>query len=65
MLKLHGIEAMAYHGGITQQQRAKVLERFRSEGQPRVLLTSNVGATGHNLDVASILVVLVFFHCIE
>lgn len=65
MLKLHGIDVMTYHGGITQQQRAKVLDRFRSAEEPRVLLVSNVGATGLNLDVASVLVILVRFHCLK
>lgn len=44
---------------MTQQQRGKVLEGFRSSGGGRVLLLSNVGATGLNLDIASILVIIV------
>lgn len=44
---------------MTQQQRGRVLENFRSATGGRVLLLSNVGATGLNLDIANILVVIV------
>lgn len=59
VLKLHQIDVLEYNGGMTQQQRGKVLETFRSGGGGRVLLLSNVGATGLNLDIASILVIIV------
>lgn len=59
MLNIHGIDVMEYNGGMTQQQRGKVLEAFRDKGGRRVLLLSNVGATGLNLDVANILVIIV------
>lgn len=44
---------------MTQQQRGKILENFRSPAGGRVLLLSNVGATGLNLDIANILIVIV------
>jgi len=59
VLKLHQLEVLEYNGGMTQQQRGKVLENFRSSGGGRVLLLSNVGATGLNLDIANILVIIV------
>jgi SNF2 family DNA or RNA helicase len=59
VLNLYGIDVMEYNGGMTQQQRGKVLEAFRTNNGKRVLLLSNVGATGLNLDVASILVIIV------
>lgn len=63
VLKLHGINVLEYNGGMTQQQRGKVLEAFRASGGTRVLLLSNVGATGLNLDVANILVIIVSVKC--
>ena len=46
---------------MSQQQRGKILETYRSSGGGRVLLLSNVGATGLNLDIANILVIIVSF----
>lgn len=63
MLSLHGIDVMEYNGGMTQQQRGKVLEVFRANSGRRVLLLSNVGATGLNLDVANVLVIIVSVKC--
>lgn len=63
MLNLYGFKVMEYNGGMTQQQRGKVLDDFRGNSGKRVLLLSNVGATGLNLDVASILVIIVSVKC--
>jgi len=53
VLALHGIECLEYHGGMSEIQRTRVLQAFRSDpNAPRVLLLSNVGATGLNLDTA-------------
>jgi SNF2 family DNA or RNA helicase len=61
VLQLHGFEVLEYHGGMTQQQRNKVLRRFRSNdgSTPRILLLSNVGAIGLNLDIANIVIIIV------
>ena len=52
----------------TQQQRGKVHENFCLSSDGRVLLLSNVGATGLNLDIKNILVIIVsslfYFHCL-
>lgn len=60
-MNLHGIEVLEYHGGMTQKQRAKVLDHFHSNdgSAPRTLLVSDVGATGLNLDIACILIIVV------
>ena len=60
-MKLHKIDVLEYNGGMSQQQRGKILETYRSSGGGRVLLLSNVGATGLNLDIANILVIIVSF----
>ena len=45
---------------MTQKQRAAVLQRYRNDDSaPRTLVVSNVGATGLNLDVANILIIIV------
>ncbi|KIP01229.1 hypothetical protein PHLGIDRAFT_123540, partial [Phlebiopsis gigantea 11061_1 CR5-6] len=59
VLKLHGIDHVhVLHGGHTVTQRAKTLKSFRESTQPAVLVMSQVGIAGLNLDCASILIIV-------
>jgi SNF2 family DNA or RNA helicase len=59
VLSLYGIECLVYHGGMTENQRTQVLKTFRLDHKARVLLLSNVGATGINLDEANWMIIVV------
>jgi superfamily II DNA/RNA helicase len=48
-LRAEGVDAAALHGGLPQQQRQKVLDRF-SEGKLSVLVATNVAARGLDIE---------------
>ena len=50
---------MALDGSMTIPQRGKVLKAFRESTKPEVLLVSDVGLAGLNLDCANILIIMV------
>jgi hypothetical protein len=60
-LKLHGIKAVEIHGKVKPRQRTAILKSFQDSGvdDARVLVMSNVGTTGLNLQCANIMVVMV------
>ena len=50
---------MEINGKKTAPQRARVLKEFRESPNPAVLIVSNVGIAGLNLDCANILIIAV------
>jgi superfamily II DNA or RNA helicase/uncharacterized protein (UPF0332 family) len=48
-----GIESVMLHGGIPTEKRPALLERFREDDAVKVLLSTDAGGTGLNLQVAS------------
>ena len=48
-----GIESVMLHGGIATEKRPALLERFREDDAVKVLLSTDAGGTGLNLQVAS------------
>lgn len=59
VLKLYNIQALEYNGKMSARQRAKILEKFRGEDDIRVLILSDVGAEGLNLQCANIMIKVV------
>lgn len=61
VLKLYGVEALEFNGSMTDKARSDSLAAFKDEkaGTPRVMLLSNVGTTGLNLDFANVLIIIV------
>lgn len=51
-----GIDATVIHGGVDNEQRWKELERFRDPKGPRILLSSEVGSEGIDLQFCRIMV---------
>ncbi|KAH6905669.1 hypothetical protein BKA70DRAFT_1225379 [Coprinopsis sp. MPI-PUGE-AT-0042] len=58
ILKLYGINASAINGGLTYQQRAKVVDKFKTQPGLRILILSKVGTVGLNLTEADVLIFL-------
>jgi SNF2 family DNA or RNA helicase len=57
LLARRGESTAIFHGGLSSQARRKVLERFRDDPKLRVLLSTDAGGLGLNLqDVASVVV---------
>ncbi|EUC56409.1 helicase carboxy-terminal domain protein, partial [Rhizoctonia solani AG-3 Rhs1AP] len=56
VLKLHGIVAVQVNGTMGMNQRDRAVQSFNSEDGPDVMLLSNVGATGLNLQRGTIVV---------
>lgn len=52
-LRSEGVDAAAIHGGLPQQKRQRVLDRF-SEGKLPVLVATNVAARGLDIDEVDI-----------
>lgn len=55
-LDAHGIRHEMLHGSIPTGRRAEIIERFTQDADCRVFLSTDTGATGLNLQVASIIV---------
>lgn len=55
LLTEQGVPARAFHGGMATKARAKAIEAFRS-GEARVLLSTDSGAEGQNLQFANCVV---------
>jgi hypothetical protein len=51
-----GIGYVMLHGGVPTERRPALLDRFREEADVRVLLSTEAGGTGLNLQVASYVV---------
>ncbi len=51
-----GISYTYYHGSLSTPQREKVLREFRESSSTRVLLCSNAGGVGLNLQQASVVI---------
>lgn len=55
LLTEQGVPARAFHGGMATKARAKAIDAFRS-GEARVLLSTDSGAEGQNLQFANCVV---------
>lgn len=55
-LDARGIGYVSFHGGIASEKRLALVERFRDDPECRVFLSTDAGASGLNLQHASILV---------
>lgn len=55
-LEARGIGYVSFHGGVPSEKRPALVERFRDDPDCRVFLSTDAGATGLNLQHASILV---------
>ena len=51
-LAAHGYRAAALHGGLTQEQRDRVMRRFR-DGSPELLIATDVAARGLDIENVS------------
>ena len=55
-LEARGIGYVSFHGGVPSEKRPALVERFRDDPDCRVFLSTDAGATGLNLQHASVLV---------
>ena len=55
-LEARGIGYVSFHGGVPSEKRPALVERFRTDPDCRVFLSTDAGATGLNLQHASTLV---------
>jgi superfamily II DNA/RNA helicase len=55
-LEARGLGYVSFHGGVASDQRPALVQRFRDDPDCRVFLSTDAGATGLNLQHASILV---------
>lgn len=55
-LESRGIRYVRFHGGVPSDKRPTLVDRFRTDPDCRVFLSTDAGATGLNLQNASILV---------
>ena len=55
-LETRGIGYVSFHGGVPSERRPALVERFRTDPDCRVFLSTDAGATGLNLQHASTLV---------
>ena len=55
-LEARGIGYVSFHGGVPSEKRPALVERFRDDPDCRVFLSTDAGASGLNLQHASILV---------
>jgi len=55
-LEDRGIGYVSFHGGVPSERRPALVERFRTDPDCRVFLSTDAGATGLNLQHASTLV---------
>ena len=59
ILGLHGISAAAINGSQSYDQRARTIEKFKTDPTLRVLIFSKIGTVGLNLTEADTLILLV------
>ena len=59
VLLVYKVSAVAINGSMTYDQRAKVVERFKTDPDCRVLIFSKVGTVGLNLTEADTIILLV------
>ena len=57
-LETYKHEYAYYHGGLDQKKRKAVLERFKKDPKCRVLLCSDSGGVGLNLQEASVVIIM-------
>ena len=70
IFKVYGINAAAVNGTQSAQERDQTVAAFQKDARCRVLLLSNVGAVGLNLNAATVVILFVsefetagpFFH---
>jgi SNF2 family DNA or RNA helicase len=55
-LETRGLGYVSFHGGIPSEKRPALLQRFRDDPDCRVLLSTDAGSTGLNLQHASTLI---------
>jgi superfamily II DNA or RNA helicase len=55
-LEARGVGYVSFHGGVPSEKRPALVERFREDPSCRVLLSTDAGSTGLNLQHASTLV---------
>ena len=55
-LDARGIRYEMLHGNVPSHKRSELIERFQSERDCRIFLSTDTGSTGLNLQVASILI---------
>lgn len=55
-LEARGIGYVCFHGGIAAEKRPGLIRRFKDDGDCRVFLSTDAGATGLNLQFANTLV---------
>lgn len=55
-LQARGLGYVSFHGGVPSEKRPALVERFRDDPACRVFLSTDAGASGLNLQHASILV---------
>lgn len=55
-LEARGIGYVSFHGGVPSEKRQALVERFRTDPECRVFLSTDAGAAGLNLQHASTLV---------
>lgn len=55
-LENDGIEFCFLHGGVPSQKRKDLIDRFRDDPSCRIFLSTDAGATGLNLQSASLLI---------
>lgn len=55
-LEARAIGYVSFHGGIASEQRPALIQRFRDDASCRIFLSTDAGATGLNLQHASLLV---------
>ncbi len=53
LAKKRGVEFVRLDGDVPQKQRAALVQRFQSESECRLFLTTNAGSTGLNLQAAN------------
>jgi superfamily II DNA or RNA helicase len=56
VLEALGVGFVTLHGGVPSKARRTLLDQFRDQSECRVLLSTNAGATGLNLQVADTLI---------
>ena len=60
VLNVHGIQSASIHGSLTPAQRQKVVTEFsKPASTTQVLLCSDVGSTGLNIQAANIILLIV------
>jgi SNF2 family DNA or RNA helicase len=58
-LDIKGHRYIEYHGGMTSRARERAVTKFETDDEIRIMIISNVGSTGLNLMVASVVIFVV------